>query len=80
MFLKNAWYVAAWNHEITRDLQQIMVLGEKSCIFRSQAGEMVAQENACPLRKLPLSKGRIKGDTVECGYQGLTFNCVGQCV
>ena len=80
MFLKNAWYVAAWDHEITRDLQQIIVLGEKICTFRSEAGDLVALEDACPHRKLPLSHGRIKGDTVECGYHGLTFNCAGQCV
>lgn len=80
MFLKNAWYVAAWSTEITRDLQQIMVLGEKVCIFRTQSGEVIGLEDACPHRKLPLSKGRIKGDTVECGYHGLTFDCAGQCV
>ena len=62
MFLKNAWYVAAWDHEITRDLQQIVVLGEKICVFRSENGELVALEDACPHRKLPLSKGRIKGE------------------
>ena len=42
MFLNNAWYVAAWDHEITRDLQQIMVLGEKICVFRTEAGDLVA--------------------------------------
>lgn len=31
MFLKNAWYVAAWDYEITRELQQIIVLGKKVC-------------------------------------------------
>lgn len=72
MFLKNAWNVAAWDHEITRDLHQIMVLGEKICVFRSEAGDLVALEYACPHRKLPLSKGRINGDTLECGYHGLT--------
>lgn len=51
MFLKNAWYVAARDHEITRDLQQIMVLGEKICVFRSEAGDLVALEDACPHRK-----------------------------
>ncbi|MFC6636085.1 Rieske 2Fe-2S domain-containing protein [Sulfitobacter sp. JBTF-M27] len=80
MFLKNAWYVAAWDHEVTRDLQQVIVLGEKICLFRAQDGEVIALEDACPHRKLPLSKGRIKGDTVECGYHGLTFDCAGQCV
>ena len=80
MFLKNAWYVAAWDHEITHELQQIMVLGEKICVFRNEEGEVIALEDACPHRKLPLSKGRIKGNTVECGYHGLTFDCAGQCV
>lgn len=80
MFLKNAWYVAAWGHEITDSLQQVIVLGEKICMFRTTAGEVIALEDACPHRKLPLSKGRIKGDTVECGYHGLTFDCAGQCV
>ena len=65
MFLKNAWYVAAWADEITRDLQQIKVLGEKICVFRTEADEFVGLEDACPHRKLPLSKGRIKGDTVD---------------
>jgi vanillate O-demethylase monooxygenase subunit len=80
MFLKNAWYVAAWDHEITRELQQFIVLGEKICVFRTEAGEIIALEDACPHRKLPLSKGRIRGDTVECGYHGLTFDCAGKCV
>jgi len=80
MFLKNAWYVAAWANEITRDLHQITVLNEKICVFRMQSGEVIALEDACPHRKLPLSKGRIKGDHVECGYHGLTFDCAGQCV
>ena len=53
---------------------------ERSAFSARRSGELVALEDACPHRKLPLSKGRIKGDTVECGYHGLTFNCVGQCV
>lgn len=80
MFLKNAWYVAAWDHEVAQDLKQIMVLDEKICIFRNESGEVIALEDACSHRKLPLSKGRRKGDTVECGYHGLTFDCAGKCV
>ncbi|MEW9920612.1 Rieske 2Fe-2S domain-containing protein [Marimonas sp. MJW-29] len=80
MFLKNAWYVAAWGHEVTRTLRQVVVLGEKICLFRARDGEVIALEDACPHRKLPLSQGRIKDDTVECGYHGLTFDCAGRCV
>ena len=80
MFLKYAWYVAAWSDEVTGELKQIRVLGEKICIFRTSGGEVIALEDACPHRKLPLSKGRIRDDNVECGYHGLTFDCAGQCV
>lgn len=80
MFLKNAWYVAAWGHEIDGTLQRLTVLGEHICAYRTSAGEVIALEDACPHRKLPLSMGRIKDDQVECGYHGLTFDCAGRCV
>lgn len=79
MFLKNAWYVAAWSSEIEPKLQQILVLGEKICIYRNADKQVVALEDACPHRKLPLSMGRMKDGGVECGYHGLTFNGQGQC-
>jgi len=79
MFLRNSWYVAAWDHEITRSLQQVEMLGEKIVLYRKENGEPVALEDACPHRKLPLSMGRLKGDQVECGYHGLTFDCTGTC-
>jgi len=80
MFLKNAWYVAAWGEEITPALQQLIVLGEKICVYRNSDDEVIAMEDACPHRKLPLSMGKLKGDNVECGYHGLTFDCAGSCV
>lgn len=80
MFLKNAWYVAAWSEEITTDLQRVVLLNENVCMYRTSEGAVVALEDACPHRKMPLSKGRLKGDAVECGYHGLTFNCSGQCI
>ena len=80
MFLKNAWYVAAWSSEVNHDLQQTLILGEKICLYRSSENVVVALEDACPHRKLPLSKGRIKNNGIECGYHGLTFNTEGSCI
>jgi phenylpropionate dioxygenase-like ring-hydroxylating dioxygenase large terminal subunit len=80
MFLRNAWYVAAWEHEITRALLPMQLLGEKIVFFKKEDGTVAALENACPHRKLPLSMGRLKGDEVECGYHGLSFDCTGACV
>ena len=80
MFLKNAWYVAAWSEEVVPALKQVRILNQRICLFRDTKGRVVAMEDACPHRKLPLSKGRLKGDRVECGYHGLTFDCAGHCV
>ncbi|RXT56006.1 (2Fe-2S)-binding protein [Bosea sp. Tri-44] len=79
MFLRNAWYVAGWDREIGTALHPVTMLGEAIVLFRRQDRTLAALEDACPHRKLPLSMGRIKGDTVECGYHGLTFDGTGTC-
>lgn len=79
-FLKNAWYVAALTPGIDRTLKAVRLLSESIVLYRQQDGTPVALEDACPHRKLPLSMGRIKGDAVECGYHGLTFDCSGACI
>ena len=80
MFLRNAWYVAAWSHEISEGLHAKKILAENIVFYRKKDGRVVALEDACPHRKVPLSMGRIKDDQVECGYHGLTFDCSGSCV
>ena len=41
---------------------------------------VAALEDVCPHRLAPLSLGTLRGNAVECGYHGLTFDCSGQCV
>lgn len=79
MFLRNAWYVAAWDHEVTASPRAVRLLGEDVVLFRRTDGSVAALEDACPHRKLPLSMGRVRGDTIECGYHGLTFDGQGRC-
>jgi phenylpropionate dioxygenase-like ring-hydroxylating dioxygenase large terminal subunit len=80
MFLRNAWYVAALDRELGSTPLAVRVLDEAIVLYRQSDGSAVALEDACPHRKLPLSMGRIKGDDIECGYHGLTFDCSGRCV
>jgi vanillate O-demethylase monooxygenase subunit len=80
MFLRNAWYVAAWEREIGDAPYATTILGEQVAIYRGASGRYVALADACPHRKVPLSMGRVKGDDVECGYHGLVFDCTGSCV
>jgi vanillate O-demethylase monooxygenase subunit len=79
LFLRNCWYVAAWDREVTRDLRPVILLGERLVLYRTLAGEPVALEDACVHRKLPLSLGRLKGDQVECGYHGMIYGADGRC-
>ena len=79
-FIRDTWYVAARSEDIGRDLVPLTILGEPLVFFRRQDGTVAALEDACPHRKLPLSKGALQGDTVVCGYHGLTFDGSGTCV
>ena len=80
MFVRNAWYVAARSDEVGSGLHAARLLGEAIVLFRKPDGSVAALEDACPHRKLPLSMGRLKGEHVECGYHGLTFDGAGTCV
>ena len=81
MFLKNTWYVAAWDHEVEAGaLVHRKILGEAVVLFRTRDGQVKALEDSCPHRKLPLSMGTLVGDHVQCGYHGLKFDCTGACV
>ncbi|MDX3894967.1 aromatic ring-hydroxylating dioxygenase subunit alpha [Pusillimonas sp.] len=80
MFIKNAWYVAAWGNEIGRELTQRWIIGEPLVLYRTAAGDVVALSDRCPHRRASLSKGSLVGDDVQCGYHGITFDCSGSCV
>lgn len=78
-FLRNHWYVAAWSDEVGRAPLARVVLGDSLVLFRTESGRAVALENRCPHRNLPLSEGELVGDTLECGYHGMVFDCTGAC-
>jgi len=81
MFLRNCWYVAAWNHEVAPGgLLARTLLDEPVVLFRDRAGRPVALEDRCVHRNLPLSCGKVIGDTVQCGYHGLVFDRSGTVV
>ena len=80
MYLREAWYVAAWGHEISETPLARVLLEEPVVLWRTQDGAPVAFEDRCCHRQAPLSVGRVLGDTLQCGYHGLTFDADGMCV
>ena len=79
-FLRNCWYVAAWAGEVGGNLLARTILELPMVLYRKSDGAVAALLDRCPHRLLPLSRGSLRGDTIECGYHGLTFDCSGNCV
>lgn len=80
MFLLNTWYAVAWAGEIGRSPFSRTVCNEPLVLYRTEAGLLVALEDRCCHRRLPLSMGKVVGDNLQCGYHGFTFEPGGRCV
>lgn len=79
-YVNNAWYPVVWADRVGRELTRHVVLEEPIVIYRLEDGSIAALQDACPHRLAPLSLGKLKGDNIECGYHGMTFDCSGKCV
>jgi len=80
MFLRNSWYVAAWDREVSRKPLGRTLLGEPVVLYRTERGEPVGLEDRCCHRQLPLSLGFLEQDFLRCGYHGLKYDASGKCV
>jgi phenylpropionate dioxygenase-like ring-hydroxylating dioxygenase large terminal subunit len=80
MFLRNSWYVAAWDREISASPKRRVFLDEPVVLYRRKDGAAVALEDRCCHRQLPLSMGKVEGDHLRCGYHGLLFDSAGKCI
>lgn len=81
VFLRNVWYVAAWSHELQPGtLLARTIVGEPLVLWRTAEGRVAALEDRCVHRHAPLSRGRLEGDALRCGYHGLKFASDGRCI
>ena len=80
MFLRNCWYVTAWDHEVGRDMMARTICDEPVVLYRREDGAPVALADRCVHRRTPLSLGKLIGDRVRCPYHGLEYDPTGQCV
>ncbi|OLL20112.1 MULTISPECIES: aromatic ring-hydroxylating dioxygenase subunit alpha [unclassified Rhodococcus (in: high G+C Gram-positive bacteria)] len=77
----DAWYVAAWDHEVgRREILARTIAGKPLALYRTEDGRPVALADACWHRLAPLSMGTLVGaDGIRCPYHGLQFNSAGRC-
>ncbi|MGH8517632.1 MAG: Rieske 2Fe-2S domain-containing protein [Panacagrimonas sp.] len=82
MFVRNAWYCAGWDHEVTQGRDSLVarrIAGERVVLYRKPDGAIVALEDRCPHRQAALSLGRKEGDSLRCMYHGMKFRPDGAC-
>lgn len=81
MYVRNCWYVAAWDHELKPgEVISRSLINEPVALYRAQDGRVVGLADRCCHRLAPLSLGRVEGDDLRCMYHGLKFNRAGACV
>jgi phenylpropionate dioxygenase-like ring-hydroxylating dioxygenase large terminal subunit len=81
MWVRNAWYVAAWSHEL--EAGQVLartIVDQPLALYRKRDGAAVVFEDRCCHRFAPLSMGRIERDDLRCMYHGLKFAPDGRCI
>lgn len=76
----DCWYVAATSDEVADELTSRRLLGRQLLLYRQRDGRVVALDDRCSHRALPLSMGRLVDDRVVCRYHGFTFDGTGACV
>lgn len=79
MFPLDHWYVAGFAWEFQDAPIARTFLNQPVVLFRS-AGTVVALEDKCAHRHLPLSCGTLETTGIRCGYHGLLFGGTGQCI
>lgn len=79
-FPLNAWYAAARDEEVGRDLFSRTICNKPVLLYRKLNGDIVALADMCWHRLLPLSMGGLNGDNVVCGYHGIEYDPSGRCV
>ncbi len=81
-FVVNAWYVIGTSGELPKGvLKGAKIAGVPIVMWRTQEGKVVAFDDRCVHKRMPLSAGRfIEPDVLECAYHGLCYDPAGQCV
>jgi len=80
MFIRNAWYIAAWADELSDKPLARRILNEPVVLFRDKSGKAAAIADRCCHRGTPLSLGEVTDQGLQCGYHGMIFDGAGKCV
>ena len=73
------WYIAALSTELKKKPIRVVLWDTPLVLFRDEKGIAHALLDRCPHRNVPLSKGKVSKDTIQCPYHGWEFDGQGTC-
>ena len=75
------WYPIARSRDLkVGKLLAASFAGAPIVLARTAAGTLLALEDRCAHRQVPLHVGVVAGEAIRCGYHGWEYNAAGQCV
>jgi vanillate O-demethylase monooxygenase subunit len=80
MFVRNAWYIAAWANEVAGQPLARRICNDPIVLFRDKSGHVAALDDRCCHRAAPLHRGTVVERGIQCGYHGLVIDGSGRCV
>ncbi len=77
--LLRGWYPVAEAHRLRDKPMRVTLFGRAVVLARLPSGGLLALDDRCPHRHVPLSDGQLVGETLQCKYHGWTFGADGRC-
>ncbi len=75
------WYpVAQSKHLKKAGLKGVSFGGDPIVLVRTKSGALFALEDRCAHRQVPLHRGLVHGERLQCGYHCWTYDSSGKCV
>lgn len=77
---RSHWYPACRSTDLRDRPRALSLMDRPIVVFRDAEGAPVALVDRCAHRNYPLSRGRVAGGQIECGYHGWRYDGCGNCV
>lgn len=75
------WYPLAQAREVRPgSMHPVNFAGAPIVLVRTEKGRCYALEDRCAHRQVPLHKGVVRGERVQCGYHCWTYDASGRCL
>jgi phenylpropionate dioxygenase-like ring-hydroxylating dioxygenase large terminal subunit len=78
--LANYWYPVAVASEVAAKPVAVTLLDQRIVLYRTASKGVVAANDLCLHRGVPLSMGFMDSGDIVCAYHGLRYNAEGHCV